>query len=83
MESAHPQASKVFQSAVFQVADHHQLHHQIEESGLDDDPFTSNAGTTNDDDLLTSAADASSMEEAGDEQYKNLIAEPHMDDIFN
>jgi hypothetical protein len=40
------------------------------------------AAPSAEDDLLTAAAETNSME-AGDEEYKNLIAESQMDNIFN
>ena len=43
---------------------------------------TAETAAATEEDLLTTAADTNSMEE-GDEQYKNLIAESQMDNIFN
>ena len=66
----------------FQVEDHQVGGGHVD---LDVDPFSANVGNAVaavDDDLLSSAADTNSME-AGDEQYKSLIAESQMDNIFN
>lgn len=75
-ESAAPEE---FQSQE-QVEDHQVGGGQVD---LDVDPFSANVvNSASNDDLLSSAADTSTME-AGDEQYKSLIAESQMDNIFN